>query len=390
MKQGVRQRYWVRCFAVLAGAALSWTLLSGSASNVYRWSLPSWVPMPVVPADNPMSQAKVELGRHLFYDKRLSLDQTQACASCHLQERAFTDGLAVATGITGQTGSRSAMPLANVAYLPTLTWANPQLTALEVQALVPIFGEHPIEMGMAGREHELFARLKAEPVYQKLFASAFAAEAAQGDAALYSLSTVTKALASFQRSLLSFDSPYDRYKYGNQPQAISDSAKRGEDLFFGEKMECYHCHGSFTFNDNIAHIRLPFAERGFHNTGLYNLDGKGAYPSDNPGIAEFTGDPADMGKFRTPTLRNVALTAPYMHDGSISTLELVIRQHYALAGRAGGEKAGVSPLRSELIAGFEVSDQEVADVVAFLNTLTDTQFVTNPAHSNPWKRSGKQ
>ena len=384
MKPGVRQRQRMRRFAMLAGAALSWTLLSGSASDGYHWNLPAWVPRPVVPADNPMTAAKVALGRHLFYDKRLSADQTQACASCHFQDKAFTDGLSVATGITGQKGSRSAMALGNVAYLPTLTWANPQITALEVQALVPLFGEHPVEMGMAGKEHELFARLKAEPLYQNLFAQAYPKEAAQGDAALYSVSTITKALASFQRSLLTFDSPYDRFKYGNQPQAISTAAKRGEDLFFGEKMECYHCHGSFTFNDNIAHARLPFAEKGFHNTGLHNLDGKGAYPADNPGITEFTGDAADMGKFRTASLRNVAVTAPYMHDGSIATLEQVIRQHYALAGRAGGGKTGASPLRSELIAGFEVTEQEVADVVAFLNTLTDENFLKNPAHANPW------
>ncbi len=376
--------------AMLAGAGVAWALLSGSASDVYYWNLPAWVPSPMVPADNPMTAAKVELGRHLFYDKRLSADRTMACASCHLQDKAFTDGLASATGITGQKGSRSAMALANVAYLPTLTWANPQLTALEVQALVPIFGEHPVEMGMAGKELEFFARLQADPIYGKLFAQAFPVEAGQGNGSLYSLSTVTKALASFQRSLLSFDSPYDHYKYGNQPNAISASAKRGENLFFGEKMECYHCHGSFTFNDNIAHARLPFAERGFHNTGLYNLDGKGAYPADNAGISEFTGEAADMGKFRTASLRNVAVTAPYMHDGSMATLEQVIRQHYALAGRAGSGTTGTSPLRSELIAGFEVTDQEVADLVAFLHTLTDARFLNNPAHSNPWGRSGEK
>jgi cytochrome c peroxidase len=371
---------------VLASAGLAWALLSGSAAEVYHWNLPAWVPVPVVPANNPMTSAKVDLGRHLFYDTRLSADGTQACASCHLQEKAFTDGLAVATGITGQKGSRSAMALVNVAYLPTLTWANPQIASLEVQALVPLFGEHPIEMGMAGKEHVAFDRLKADPTYQRLFANAFAAEAALGDVALYSLSTITKALASFERSLLSFGSAYDRYKYGNQPNAISAAAKRGEDLFFGEKLECYHCHGGFNFTDNVQHTRLSFAERGFHNTGLYNLDGKGAYPGDNQGIAEFTGDGADMGKFRTPSLRNIALTAPYMHDGSIATLEQVIRQHYAQAGRAGGEKQGPSSLRSELVAGFDIDEQEVSDVIAFLESLTDTQFVSNPAHANPWKQ----
>jgi cytochrome c peroxidase len=331
-----------------------------------------------------MSEAKVELGRFLFYDRRLSGNGTQACASCHHQDKAFTDGLAVAKGVTGQAGQRSAMALANVAYLPVLTWANPNLTALEVQALIPLFGEHPVEMGMAGREKELFARLQADARYRDLFAKAFPVEAAKGSEALYSLGTLTKALASFQRSLLSFDSPYDRYKYGGQPKAISPAAKRGESLFFGEKMECYHCHGSFTFTDNIRHSKLPLAERGFHNTGLYNLDGRGAYPADNPGISEFTGDADDMGKFRTPSLRNIALTAPYMHDGSIATLDQVIRSHYAQAGRAGDTANGPSPLRSSLIGGFEVSDQEVSDLVAFLNALTDSTFIRNPKHADPW------
>jgi cytochrome c peroxidase len=378
-----RGKRW-QTIGVVSGAVLSWALLCASTSDVYYWNLPAWLPLPVVPVDNPMTQEKVELGRHLFYDKRLSDDNSMSCASCHHQDKAFTDGLAVATGITGQTGSRSAMSLANVAYLPVLTWANPQLKALEIQALVPIFGEHPIEMGMAGQEHLLFDRLKADKSYQFLFARAFPQEAQLGETSLYSLTTLTKALASFQRSLLSFDSDYDHYKYGNQPNAISPAAKRGEALFFGEKLECYHCHGGFNFTDNIQNARLPFSEQGFHNTGLYNTDGKGSYPVNNPGISEFTGDVADMGKFRTPSLRNSAVTAPYMHDGSISTLEQVIGQHYALAGRAGGQKFGASPVRSELIAGFEISAEEIKDVVAFLNSLTDHQFLHNPRHSNPW------
>ena len=365
-------------------AMAAWALLSGHSNEVYRWDLPAWVPRPVVPADNPMSAAKVELGRHLFYDKRLSADQSMSCATCHHQDKAFSDGKALSLGVTGEASHRNAMALVNLAYLPTLTWANPHLTALEVQALLPLFGEHPVEMGMAGQEKLLFERLQADARYRNMFAKAFPAEAAKGHEALYSLGTLTKALGSFQRSLLSFDSPYDRYKYGGQPKAISPAAKRGESLFFGEKMECYHCHGSFNFTDNIRHTKLPLSERGFHNTGLYNRDGRGAYPKDNPGISEFTGDADDMGKFRTPTLRNVALTAPYMHDGSIATLDQVIRTHYALAGRAGGTSNGPSPLRSSLIAGFEVSDQEVSDLVAFLNTLTDNTFVQNPRHANPW------
>lgn len=363
---------------------LAWVLLGGSSSQVFHWDLPEWVPRPVVPADNPMSAAKVELGRHLFYDQRLSADNSLSCASCHHQDKAFTDGRSLSEGVTQEKGTRSAMSLANVAYLPVLTWANPNLTALEVQALVPLFGEHPVEMGMAGREQALFARLQADARYRDLFAKAFPAEARQGAQALYSLATLTRAIASFERSLLSFDSPYDRYQYGGQKEAISASAKRGESLFFGEKMECYHCHGGFTFTDNIRHQKLPLAEQGFHNTGLYNLDGRGAYPANNIGISDLTGSADDMGQFRTPTLRNIALTAPYMHDGSIPTLHQVIRDHYAVAGRAGSTPAGPNPMRSSLIAGFEVSEQEVADVVAFLNALTDASFVNHPRHANPW------
>ena len=370
--------------SLLTAVALVALLAGFSSQSIYDWHLPAWVPIPTVPADNPMSAAKVELGRHLFYDKRLSGDQSMSCASCHHQDKSFTDGLAVAEGITGEKGARSAMSLANVAYLPVLTWANPNLTALEVQALVPLFGEHPVEMGMAGREQELFARLQADARYRELFTKAFPVDASQGAQALYSLSTLTKAIASFQRSLLSFDSPYDRYQYGGQKDAISASAKRGEALFFGEKMECYHCHGGFTFTDNIRHQKLPLAEQGFHNTGLYNLDGRGAYPPNNVGISELTGNPDDMGQFRTPTLRNVALTAPYMHDGSIPTLQQVIREHYAQAGRAGNTPAGPNPMRSSLIAGFDVSEQEVTDLVAFLNALTDITFIRNKQHADPW------
>lgn len=374
-------------FGTLILIGLGWCLLGASALHPYQWGLPGWVPIPIEPANNPMSQAKVDLGRHLFYDKRLSADQSMSCASCHQQDKAFTDGLSVATGVTGEKGARSAMSLANVAYLPVLTWSNPNLTALEVQALVPIFGEHPVEMGMAGKEKELFARLQADARYRELFLKAFPTEANQGLDALYSLSTVTKALASFQRSLLSFDSPYDRYQYGGEKDAISASAKRGEALFFGEKMECYHCHGGFNFTDNIQHSKLPLAERGFHNTGLFNLDGKGAYPKNNPGIKELTGDPGDEGKFRTPSLRNVALTAPYMHDGSIPTLEAVIREHYAIAGRAAKNGKDPSPMQSSLIVGFEVTPQEVNDLVEFLNSLTDEVFIKNPKHSDPWYRT---
>jgi len=364
---------------VVAGA-----LLGAGRHDGFDWGLPTWVPPPLVPADNPMTREKVELGRHLFYDPRLSADESQSCATCHHQDKAFTDGRARSAGVTGEVGSRSAMSLANVAYLPVLTWQNPQLTSLEVQALIPLFGEHPVEMGLAGREQKLFAMFQDDTTYRRLFTQAFPMEAKQGETTLYSLSTLTKALASFQRSLLSFDSPYDRYRYGGQQDAISAAAKRGEELFFGEKLECYHCHGGFNFTDNLKHVRTPFPEIGFHNTGLYNEDGKGTYPKASPGIVEFTGEPRDAGRFRTPSLRNVAVTAPYMHDGSIPTLHDVMRTHYARAGHAVHAGRAANPLRSEFITGFEISEAEIDDLVAFLRSLTDERFLDHPAHGNPW------
>jgi cytochrome c peroxidase len=345
-------------------------------SAAYDWRLPEWVPPPVVPADNPMSEAKFELGRHLFYDTRQSADNTQACATCHHQDRAFTDGRALPVGVTGDVVARNAQGLANVAWLPVLTWANPNVKSLEQQALIPIFGTHPAELGMAGREDELFARLRAEPRYRPLFAAAFPESPDE-----ISLRTITRALAAFQRGIVSYRAPYDRYKWGGDADAISASAKRGEDLFFGERLECYHCHGGFTFTDNIRHARLPFAELGFHNTALYDADGEGGYPADNPGIVEHTGDPDDRGRFRTPSLRNVEVTAPYMHDGSIETLDAAI-DHYA----AGGRKPG-NPLKSNFLVGFELSAQERGDLIAFLKSLTDRSLLTDPRYADPWNGS---
>ncbi|MFC4158568.1 MbnH family di-heme enzyme [Chitinimonas lacunae] len=358
------------------GLALLSTL-AVAAEPAYDWKLPAWVPPPVVPADNPMSEAKVELGRHLFYDRRLSLRQNQSCATCHQQARGFSDGRPLPFGSTGQRGVRNAMSLANIAYLPVLTWANPNLKQPEQQALVPLFGEHPVEMGMAGREAELLARLRSDPHYPPLFQAAFP----DGE---ISLATVVRAIAAFERALLSFDSPYDRYRYGGDKNALSAAARRGERLFFGEKMECYHCHGGINFTDNLQHSRLAFPELGFHNTGLFNLNGQGAYPAGQQGLREFSGEAADEGKFRTPSLRNVALSAPYMHDGSIPTLAAVIRSHYAKKGMAVTRGQRASPLRSQFIEGFRVSEREVRDLVAFLQALTDHNFVTNPRFADPF------
>ncbi|MEQ1784198.1 MAG: cytochrome-c peroxidase, partial [Hyphomonadaceae bacterium] len=173
----------------------------------YDLNLPDWTPLPLEPAQNRMNAAKIELGRRLFYDVRLSSNQTKSCATCHKQELAFTDGLAVSPGVTGDFTPRNSMSLANVAYAPVLTWGNPLLHSLEQQALVPLLGQEPIELGMAGLDAEMTRRLEAEPIYRDLFPKAF--PDMKGE---ISLATVVRALSAFERTLISVSSPYDRYR----------------------------------------------------------------------------------------------------------------------------------------------------------------------------------
>ncbi|MGM0557000.1 MAG: MbnH family di-heme enzyme [Myxococcota bacterium] len=351
----------------------------------WDWDLPEGVPAPKIPDDNPMNEAKVELGRHLFYDQRLSGNQTQSCASCHKQELAFTDGLPRSVGATGQAHPRSSMSLANVAYSTTLNWANPVTKDLAQQQLTPLFGEEPVELGLTSQQ-QMLERLRQSARYPAMFAAAF--PEAQ-EAPLITLERTTKAIAAFERTLMSFDSPYDRYVYGGDADALTDSQKHGMELFFSERLECFHCHGGFNFADSVEHSGTVFEETRFHNNGLYNVDGSGFYPVGNRGIFDITGDVEDMGRFKAPTLRNIALTAPYMHDGSIETLDAVV-DHYARGGRrvTEGDFAGdgrENPYKSELITGFQISEQEKRDLIAFLESLTDRGFVEAPAHANPFE-----
>ncbi|MEQ1908350.1 MAG: MbnH family di-heme enzyme [Vicinamibacterales bacterium] len=353
------------------------------SAAAFQWNLPKGFPTPRVPADNPMTAEKVELGRRLFYDTRLSVNGTQACATCHKQALAFTDGRATGLGATGEAHTRGPMSLTNVAYSPVLTWGNPLMTSLERQALVPMVGENPVELGLAGHEHDLFERLRTVPEYQTLFPRSF-----PNDADPISLQNIAKAIAAFERTIISGRSAYDRYQYGGDQQAISDAAKRGEELFFGEKTECFHCHGGFNLTETVDFAGKSELEVEFHNTGLYNIGRTGAYPTGNTGVHTVTGKPEDMGRFRAPSLRNVAVTAPYMHDGSIPTLETVL-DHYAAGGRtiAAGAHAGVgadSPLRSGFVRGFTMSAQERSDLIAFLQSLTDQSFLTDPRLADPW------
>lgn len=376
----------VAIFAAAAAACggdetLGPDLVQAPTSN-FDWQLPEGFPAPRLPEGVSISAEEVELGRHLFYDVRLSGNETQSCASCHRQELAFTDGLPVAVGSTGQHHPRNSMSLTNVGYQPALTWANPNERALAHQALTPLFGEDPVELGLASREQELLARLRGDSVYQRLFPAAFPDRTDP-----VSIETVTLAIAAFQRTLISGNSAVDRYRRGDR-EALSSSARLGQALFFSERLECFHCHGGLGFTGTFDFDGKSAPEIEYHNNGLYNIDGEGAYPPHNTGLHEFSQRPEDMGRFKAPTLRNIALTAPYMHDGSIATLEEVI-EHYSEGGRTvvSGPFAGVgsaNPHKSGFVKGFELTSDESRALLDFLLALTDSAFVSEPRFSNPW------
>ena len=366
--------------AALIAVALALTWYSSRPE--WRWDLPADLPPPLVPADNPMNAAKVELGRWLFYDARLSGNGTMSCATCHIQSLAFTDGKPRSIGSTGEVHPRSAMSLVNVAYASRLTWANPLLDRLEDQALTPLLGDRPVEMGLGNGEQRFAELLRGEAHYSELARRAF-----PGDADPHSLLNGVRAISAFIRTINSFDAPYDRYLAGDAG-AMNEAAQRGMELFFSERLECFHCHGGFNFTDSTTHANTDVERVGYHNTGLYNLDGRGAYPLDNTGLFDMTGEVRDMGRFKAPSLRNIAVTAPYMHDGSVATLEDAIA-NYERGGRLIGEgvRAGdgrLSPFKSEFVTGFELTDEERDDLLTFLHALTDESVLTDSRFADPF------
>jgi cytochrome c peroxidase len=364
---------------LLLGGCNGFCAAAESESPSYAWNLPKGFPIPWVPPDNPMTTGKVELGRYLFYDTRMSINGTASCATCHKQELAFTDGRAVGLGATGESHSRGPMSLVNVAWNASFTWSNPQIKTLEEQALVPMRGVHPVELGLHDDGAPFLPIARSDATYRSLFARAF-----PGENNPYTLTNITKAIAAFERSIISGQSPYDRYHYGRDDSAISDSARRGEGLFFNQHLSCFRCHGGFDFSDATTSAAHPPSMRSgqrveFHNTGLYN-----PYLAPNVGIVEYTKAPGDQGKFKTPTLRNIALTAPYMHDGSLKTLEDVL-DHYA----AGGKNGHDNPNKDPLIGGFTLSAEDRADLIEFLKSLTDEALIHDPRFSNPWPASAR-
>jgi cytochrome c peroxidase len=353
-----------------------------SASGDWQWNLPKGFPEPLVPADNPMSEAKFQLGRHLFFDKRLSGNGTMGCGSCHFQNLAFTDGKALATGSTGDRTARGAMSIVNSAYYPTLTWANPSQYTLEIQAQVPMFVENlAVELGINDENKAaVLARFQNDADYQQRFKEAF-----PGDAQPVNFLNIVKAISAFERAVISGNSRYDQAAAGEITLTVQE--ERGRKLFFSEQAQCSTCHSGFNFSDQTVDAKSGRSEVPFHNTGLYNLDGKGAYPNDNPGLIGVMPQAGNMGKFRVPSLRNIALTAPYMHDGSVATLEEALNI-YAAHGRniTSGPYKGDgrhNPFKDARLNKIKLNKSERADVIAFLKTLTDETLLTNPRYADP-------
>jgi len=314
-------------------AAVLALILSACAPLV---AVPPRFPPAPAPADNAITSARLELGKKLFYDKRLSRTGEVSCASCHQQELAFADPRPVSIGVHGRTGTRNAPPLINLAWNTSFFWDGGVKT-LEQQAVGPI--TNPLEMDMT--MGEVVQRVSADPEYVRLSRAAYGSELRP--------EVVTKGIASFLRSLVSGKSRFDRYLEGDAA-ALTASEKRGADIALGERGDCFHCHVGFNLTNNA-----------FANNGLVSAD------TGRTRITEKTGD---EGKFKVPTLRNVALTAPYMHDGSLATLRDVI-DFYSRGGQG-------HPNTDPIIRPLNLSGQEKEDLLAFLGSLTDEGFVKNP------------
>ena len=307
--------------------ALVPTAVCGAEPEAALPEIPLGLPPLRVPENNPLTPEKVLLGQQLYFDTRLSRDNTVSCASCHDPEKGWSNGERFATGVGGQKGGRSAPTIINAAYSRFQFWDG-RADGLEEQALGPI--QNPIEMDLTLTE--LVGRLNAIPGYKRQFQQVFGTDA--------TAENVAQAIAAFERTVLSGDAPYDRYKAGDE-SALSPAAQRGMKVFFN-KGHCSACHSGASFSDG-----------GFHNIGVGMDD-----PAPDPGRKAVTGLAGDMGAFKTPTLREIARTAPYMHDGRFATLEEVINFY---------DKGGTpNPWLDEEIFPLKLTDQEKADLATFL------------------------
>ena len=308
---------------------------------------------PVLPTDNPQTEEGIALGKKLFFDPLLSGDQTISCANCHSPQSAFTDNTPTSIGIDGIPGTRNSMPLFNLAwnYSERFAWDGKELS-LERQALEPV--ENPIEMH--SNWNTVVQRLQNHPEYPQLFLEAF-------NTTEITKELVAKAIAQFERILISANSKFDNYLLGNT--SLTEQELDGLDVFMREdKGDCFHCHGSpnnplWTNND-------------FHNNGLDAT-------FTDLGLGAVTGDPNDNGKFRTPSLRNLVYTAPYMHDGRFQTIDEVI-DFYSEGLQ---NSPTIDPLMKNIEnGGAQLAPEDKANLKAFLLTLTDQSFINNPDFQN--------
>ncbi|MGE3646914.1 MAG: MbnH family di-heme enzyme [Reyranellaceae bacterium] len=363
---------------LIAVTALLIAIASPAAAQTYVWSLPAWLPPPPVPSDNPMSTAKVELGRRLFFDQKLSGPSYISCSSCHMPEHAFSDARHPSVGVTGGKVRRRSPSLANVGYREALTWADPRVRTLEDQAHQPLFRADPPEMEASGHEASVIDRLEYDPVYHRMFLEAFPDKGGKVD-----FDQIIKALAAYQRSLISYTTPYERFRFAGERDAISDAARRGERLFFDTRLGCAICHAGATFGPLADRLLPGAAPVVYANTGLYDLDGKGAYRPIDRGLLESSDKREDMGRFRAPSLRDVADRAPYMHDGSVASLEAVI-DRYAAGAPTLASAGRFSPLKDPRLRGFSLSTAERDDLIAFLRALSDEVFAADQRHGSPF------
>ena len=333
--------------------------------QAYNFVRPTGFPSMLIPSDNELTVDGVELGRHLFYDPILSADSSMSCASCHLPALSFSDGKKVSKGIDGLDGQRSAMALVNMGYVEKGLFWDGRVNTLEEQALEPI--EDPLELHDTWMNVEI--KLRRSEFYPTMFRKAFGIV----DTEEITKDLAVKALAQFERILVSSDSEYDKVKL-KEEASYSDSAERGFRMFFDHNQnqglglkdaECSHCHNDVLFSTGE-----------YFNNGLDSVGSLTEFK--DLGLGGVTQDTFDNGKFRAPTLRNIALTAPYMHDGRFQTLEEVIEFYNESPNHsnAANVDANIRPLG--------LTDSEKEDLVNFLHTLTDTVFTKNPAFQNPF------
>lgn len=309
-----------------------------TSNNDFEINIPVGFDQLLIPSDNQLSAKRIALGERLFFDPMLSADRTVSCASCHKPELAFSGGEIINPGVEGKLGFRNSSTLTNVAYNERFMHDGGPKT-LEAQAVLPFDNEN---------EFNLSLPLAAERLNQSDYKALF--EEAYGNRATPEF--IMKALASYQRILISGNSPYDQYEYQGDPDALSAQARRGMELFFGPELSCASCHSGFNFTDYSL-----------RNNGIYK---DGDFDTGRERVTLF---PNDIGRFKVPTLRNLSYTAPYMHDGRFATLAEVI-DHYASGGNDFQTK-------DQHVKGFQISSQEKLDLISFLKSLDDPEFISN-------------